>query len=341
MAEKRAGAPPLVSPKLVSIVIPIFNRAATIGRAIESCLAQTCERYEILLVDDGSSDDLDTALRPFLDGDPRIRLVRHAANQGVSAARNTGVREAKGDLIAFLDSDDAWHPTKLETQLAAVASLEGDRYLCGTLTEVIAGDEFMRLTPTRRLPPDIALGDYMFVRKVRKRLPAVTDPRAAKADGYFVHLSSALLPKTLAAETPFRPSLTQYEDLAFLIDLGRKGTTFVVIEEPLAIQHDDVRPGRLGHRDDIARGRLFLDAMGEALSPDARLAFETSHLAHLHAKERPLHTIRTVFDAFRRGLIGLRTVLGIFFRSVFGQGNHRTLRDAVGRLRFRREVLPG
>ena len=67
---------------LVSIVIPIFNRANTIGRAIESCLAQTYARFEIVLVDDCSTDDLEGALQGF-DGDQRISLVRHRCNQGV------------------------------------------------------------------------------------------------------------------------------------------------------------------------------------------------------------------------------------------------------------------
>ncbi|MGI9492662.1 MAG: glycosyltransferase family 2 protein, partial [Geminicoccaceae bacterium] len=105
----------------VSVVIPIFNRAGTIGRAIESCLVQTRPPFEIVLVDDCSTDDLQSALRGFLD-DRRVRLVRQPTNQGVSAARNAGVQHAKGDLIAFLDSDDAWYPTKLEKQLAEVAS---------------------------------------------------------------------------------------------------------------------------------------------------------------------------------------------------------------------------
>ena len=319
---------------LISIVIPIFNRADTIGRAIESCLAQTYPRFEIVLVDDCSTDDLQSELKRFSD-DHRIRLVRHAYNQGVSAARNSGVQNAKGELIAFLDSDDAWHPTKLERQWEEVAKLKhGQPFLCGALTEVVSDRAPTTITPTRSKPDDVRFGDYMFVRKTRDRLPLVADDRAARADGYFIHLSSALLPKALALKTPFRTSLNQYEDLAFVVDLESEGVKVVLIEEPLAIQYDDSRPGRLGHRDDVERGHRFLRELGDALSPEAQLAFETSHLAHLYAKNRPLHLVRIVFDAFRRGLIGPRSVLGILFRSFFGQASHRVFRDLLSKLRF-------
>lgn len=325
----------------VSVVIPIFNRAGTIGRAIESCLAQTWPPFEIVLVDDCSTDDLQSALQDFLD-DQRVRLVQQPTNQGVSAARNAGVQHAKGDLIAFLDSDDAWYPTKLEKQLAKIAALGHDQFLCGTLTEVVSDTASTKITPTRRMAEDVAIGDFMFVHKVRRRLSMVADSRAANAalsDGYFVHVNSMILPKTLALETPFRTSMKQYEDLAFLVDLGQKGIDFVLIEEALAIQHDDRRPGRLGNQDDIRRGHRFLEEMGDALSPDARLAFETSHLAHLFARERPLYVAKMVFKAFSRGLLSLRSVTGILFRSFFGQASHRTVRDGLNRLRPHRDTL--
>ena len=319
---------------LISIVIPIFNRADTIGRAIEGCLAQTYERIEIVLVDDCSTDDLRSALEPF-HGDERISLVHHAENRGVSAARNTGVQNARGDLIAFLDSDDAWYPMKLERQWSKIAELGDDQlFLCATLTEVVSDEAPTKVIPARSKPDDIRFGDYMFVRKVRRQLPWVDDNRAVRADGYFVHLSSVLLPKKLALATPLRTTLNQYEDLAFVIDLEDNGAKLALVEEPLTIQYDDQRAGRLGKQDDIERGHRFLREMGDALSADARLAFETSHLAHLYAKARPFRVIRIVAQAYLRGLIGSRTVCGILFRSFLGQGIHRIFRDGLSKLRF-------
>jgi glycosyltransferase involved in cell wall biosynthesis len=100
----------------VSVVIPTYNRARVIGSAIGSVLDQSFGDVEIIVVDDGSSDDSAAVLAAFGD---RIRLIRQP-NRGVGAARNTGVRAATGNWIAFLDSDDQWNSGKLEKQLDAL-----------------------------------------------------------------------------------------------------------------------------------------------------------------------------------------------------------------------------
>ena len=106
-----------MSERLVSVVIPTYNYAHFVTGAVESALAQTYPDREVLVVDDGSTDDTRDRLAPF---EGRIRYI-HQANQGLSAARNTGIREARGALIAFLDSDDLWHPEKLAVQARYLA----------------------------------------------------------------------------------------------------------------------------------------------------------------------------------------------------------------------------
>lgn len=102
----------------ISVVIPTYNRAAWLPATVESVLQQTRPADEILVVDDGSRDDTEAVCRAF---PAPVRYVRQA-NAGVSAARNRGVREARGEWIAFLDSDDLWEPAKLEVQEAAHAA---------------------------------------------------------------------------------------------------------------------------------------------------------------------------------------------------------------------------
>lgn len=97
----------------VSVVIPAYRAAHTIGRAVRSLLDQTRRPDEIVVVDDGSPDDLEAALEPHR---AHVRLVRQA-NCGAASARNAGIELARGDLIAFLDADDFWHPGKLARQL--------------------------------------------------------------------------------------------------------------------------------------------------------------------------------------------------------------------------------
>lgn len=101
--------------KSFSVVVPLFNRAAFVGRAIESILCQTVQDFEILIVDDCSIDNGVEIVEQYIKKDPRIRLLRHDRNMGVSVARNHGIQEANFDLIAFLDADDEWLPNYLET----------------------------------------------------------------------------------------------------------------------------------------------------------------------------------------------------------------------------------
>jgi glycosyltransferase involved in cell wall biosynthesis len=93
-----------------SVIIPVYNRAAVIARAVESVLAQSRPADEIIVVDDGSVDETASFLNQYL---PQIKIIRQE-NGGVSAARNTGIRAATGEWIALLDSDDEWLPQKLE-----------------------------------------------------------------------------------------------------------------------------------------------------------------------------------------------------------------------------------
>jgi glycosyltransferase involved in cell wall biosynthesis len=97
---------------LFSVVIPTFNRRDLVPRAIESVLSQTSDDFEIIVVDDGSTDDTGDVVRGIAD--PRIRLVSLTRNQGPAAARNAGIAVARGELISLLDSDDEYLPTFLE-----------------------------------------------------------------------------------------------------------------------------------------------------------------------------------------------------------------------------------
>lgn len=101
---------------LVSIITPSYNTAQYIGQTIASVQAQTYGNWELLIVDDCSTDDSDQVIAPYL-ADQRIRYLKNEKNSGAAISRNYALREAKGKWIAFLDSDDLWHPEKLERQL--------------------------------------------------------------------------------------------------------------------------------------------------------------------------------------------------------------------------------
>jgi glycosyltransferase involved in cell wall biosynthesis len=113
-----AHLPPPVIMEAISVIIPTYNRAALVPRAIRSALGATREDDEIIVVDDGSVDDTAAAVAPFRD---RVRYIR-TENGGVGAARNRGVRLATRPLVTFLDSDDEYFPDKLELQRAFMAA---------------------------------------------------------------------------------------------------------------------------------------------------------------------------------------------------------------------------
>ena len=102
---------------LVSIIMPSYNTAKFISETITSVLAQTYTNWELIIVDDCSTDDTDAVIRPYL-ADDRIRYIKNEKNSGAAVSRNRALREAKGKWIAFLDSDDLWLPEKLEKQIA-------------------------------------------------------------------------------------------------------------------------------------------------------------------------------------------------------------------------------
>jgi glycosyltransferase involved in cell wall biosynthesis len=116
---RKAGAP------RVTVVTPAYNVAAYIGEAVDSVVRQTFTDFEYLVVDDGSADNSAEVARAHAGDDPRFRLVP-GEHRGLSAARNAGIREGKGEYIAYLDGDDRWHPRFLERQIALMESLPPD-----------------------------------------------------------------------------------------------------------------------------------------------------------------------------------------------------------------------
>ncbi len=123
---------------LVSVIIPVYNGAATIGRALKSVFDQTFTEYEIVVCDDGSTDDTSALLAGYGD---LIRVLRQA-NRGFPAARNAAVAASRGELIALIDHDDQWLPRKLEVQVAALQNDRGAVLVYSDVTVVNeAGDE--------------------------------------------------------------------------------------------------------------------------------------------------------------------------------------------------------
>ena len=122
---------------MISVVLPSYNRAHILPRAIESILGQTYKDIELIIVDDGSSDNTAEVVGSFSDS--RIVYVRQE-NAGACAARNNGIAHARGDYIAFQDSDDIWHQDKLEKQLATLQNTGADIVFC-RMNRMVGGEK--------------------------------------------------------------------------------------------------------------------------------------------------------------------------------------------------------
>lgn len=115
----------------VSVVMPVYNAAATLLRSMRSVLEQSHVDVELLVVDDRSTDASWSLIESLTTDDPRVVAIRLPVNGGVAAARNAGIDAARGDYLAFLDSDDWWHPRKLEAQLAQMRQAGARVSYCG------------------------------------------------------------------------------------------------------------------------------------------------------------------------------------------------------------------
>jgi glycosyltransferase involved in cell wall biosynthesis len=204
-----------------SVIIPVFNRAALIETAIRSVLAQTCQDFEIVVVDDGSKDHPEQVIAAI--GDPRIRIFRQD-NAGGGAARNHAIDKATGRFIAPLDSDDIFLPHHLaamktlladSTDLVGYARIKVDRG---------QGREFLK--PPRAIRSGEDMGEYLL------------------CDRGFVPTITIAVARETAAKVRYHENLRAAEDTDFAIRLALAGCRFQMLEKPGAVWKDMADPNR-------------------------------------------------------------------------------------------------
>jgi glycosyltransferase involved in cell wall biosynthesis len=228
----------------ISVVIPTYNRGRTVGRAIASALDQTLPPLEVIVVDDGSTDDTSDRLARWPD--PRLRYVQRP-HAGVAATRNAGVTLARGDLVAFLDSDDMWKADKLEREAAFLARHP----------EVDAVFSDLEKHDGGRFVPSFMRDSPLFARRLGDR--AYPDGLVLDRREMYLYLLQEVFVKPTALTMRreaflrtggFDESWSSSEDWEFLLRFAKWGC-FGYVDRPLAVLR--VSPDSL-HRVDQARG---------------------------------------------------------------------------------------
>jgi hypothetical protein len=195
MACRRKAGDALGAPS-VSVVIPTFERRRSVTEAVASALAQTCGEVEVIVVDDGSTDGTAAAVAAI---DARVKVVRRP-NGGPAAARNTGIRQARAPLIAFLDSDDRWHPRHLEELLRLLES-HPEAVLACTAGAIRGDDALKRPTGLTHAARSVLLGGLLYTSAVGVRREAL-DAIGGFDEGLLVTEDSDLWGR-LSLEGPF------------------------------------------------------------------------------------------------------------------------------------------
>ncbi|HSZ74527.1 MAG TPA: glycosyltransferase family 2 protein [Rhizomicrobium sp.] len=204
-----------------SVVIPVYNRADALKTALESVRAQTCQDFEIVVVDDGSRDNPAEIVDAF--NDPRIRFIRQE-NRGGGAARNTGLDAARGRFVALLDSDDQFLPHHLERMKDL---LDGSTDLVGYAKMIVdRGNGRTLLKPPRALGPDEHMATYLL------------------CDRGFVPTITIVVETNMARRIRYHEDLHAAEDTDFALRLFLAGCKFAMIEEPGAVWKDIYDPAR-------------------------------------------------------------------------------------------------
>ena len=205
-----------MSSPLVSIVLPTYNRAHSVSKAIDSVLNQTFTDFELIIVDDGSSDQTKNIINTF--NDPRLSYIQHKHNKGVSAARNTGIELSKGKWVTFQDSDDEWHSQKLE-KTCAVAEKSDEK------TSIIYCAYYKVYPRKSYLIPS------------QKEINKEGDLYLELLKGNFIPTPAILVRKTCFDDIGvFDTSFTTLEDWDLLLRLA-KCYKFKFISDPLLFSH--------------------------------------------------------------------------------------------------------
>lgn len=285
-----------------SVIIPVYNRAGVLGRALESVLAQSFQDFEIVVVDDGSADNPRAVAESFAD--PRIRFIRQD-NAGGGAARNAAIDAATGRFVAPLDSDDVFLPRHLERMHDLLKDTDGATVGYARI-RVDRGGGRVILKPPRAIHPDEHMATYLL------------------AERGFVPTITVAVERRTARRIRYDWALRTAEDTDFALRLYLAGCRFAMIDEPGAVWMDMADPNRTSASRRSKRFGDWLDQLRPVIPPRAYHGGRGWAYAKLIARDRPFLALGLYLNAVLRGcyapslavIVFLQIFLGGFYRNV-------------------------
>ncbi|TYT62007.1 glycosyltransferase family 2 protein [Natrialba swarupiae] len=286
----------------ISVIIPSYNSASLLPRAIDSVLNQTYDDFELIVVDDASDDHTEQVVSAY--DDDRIEYIKHDVNRGGSAARNTGIRRSNGKYIAFLDADDEWLPEKLERQLDELESRP---------------DEYVAVHCDRTY-------ETTWSEKLRDRLSVVVGTRkkgVSKEGGeeliqeiLLMNLSTGASTLFVKGETVeniggFDADFPRHQDWEFLIRILQEGK-LAHVEDELVIKHHTGEPDP----DVFVEGKdKLLSVFSEEISELESRGYEITHVQQHHLAKMYVESgqIGKGLTRIEWSTLELPEVLGVFW----------------------------
>src|ERR1035437_1637514 len=287
---------------LVSVIIPLYNRAHAIERTLKSVHVQTFQDFEVVVVDDGSNDNPSVVIDSI--GDPRIRLIRQD-NRGGGSARNRGIDVARGQFVAFLDSDDVFLPD----HLAKVVIRLADDPEVAVYSPVIVNRESNRcfLRPPRAIRLGENVADYLM------------------RDRGFIPTSTLAVSAIKAKIVRYNEEIFYGQDTDCAIRLHLSGVNFIMLPSPGAIVDDSPSAHRLSVRRNLDAASIWLEDLRNSIPRRAYWGYRGWHIArHVAASDR-VRALSMSVGAIRRGCYNPRLALTVIMQVALPQDSYRFL----------------
>ncbi len=291
---------------LISVVIPTYNRADLISISINSAINQSYKNIEIILIDDGSTDNTKEVVQAIHDS--RIRYIKHPKNLGGNASRNAGIEAAKGEYIAFLDSDDTWVENKLELQIASIQKyLHKEKVV--SYTQIFYSDKGINnntyhtfneefFMPKRGKKSDETLAEYLFCNRGE------------------MFTSTLLLHKSLLLSTRFRENLRKHQEYDLCLRLEAQGVFFSFLDKPLTIWNADPSYEHVGRIPNYRLSENFIYENKAYISPKAATAFLLQRVlpSLIKNRQRKIYAQKLILNALLQKLISLKKFVQLTYQ---------------------------